>query len=141
VIPLNTWTQVSVVFDGDENLAVNRFKFYINGQQSLSDTSNSPGVAYSNSITSNNLGNSATNTAFGAWFSQLGWIGYFDGQLDDIGIWNRALSASEIQQLYTTQVPCTLTNNFFATDSKPSTSLILTAPPASTSPTASMYLS
>ena len=40
----------------------------------------------------------------------------FFGVIDDIGIWNRALSASEIQQLYTTQAPCTLTNNFFATD-------------------------
>ena len=42
---------------------------------------------------------------------------FYDGILDDIGIWNRALSASEIQQLYTSQAPCALTNNFFATDS------------------------
>lgn len=40
----------------------------------------------------------------------------FNGKIDDIGIWNRALTPQEITALYTTQVPCILTNNFFATD-------------------------
>jgi hypothetical protein len=46
----------------------------------------------------------------------MGYPYFLNGLLDDIAIWNRALSASEIQQLYTTQAPCTLTSNFFATD-------------------------
>jgi hypothetical protein len=46
----------------------------------------------------------------------IGYPYFLNGLLDDIAIWNRALSASEIQQLYTTQAPCTLTSNFFATD-------------------------
>ncbi len=32
---------------------------------------------------------------------------YFHGYLDDIGIWNRALTQQEITALYTSQVPCT----------------------------------
>ncbi|MGR6087818.1 MAG: LamG-like jellyroll fold domain-containing protein [Arcticibacter sp.] len=32
---------------------------------------------------------------------------YFHGYLDDIGIWNRALTQQEITTLYTSQVPCT----------------------------------
>jgi len=40
----------------------------------------------------------------------------FYGSLDDIGIWNRALSPTEVQQLYQNQSPCTLTSNFFSTD-------------------------
>jgi hypothetical protein len=39
-----------------------------------------------------------------------GWAGYFFGTLDDIGIWNRALTQEEITQLYTgtTQTPAAI---------------------------------
>ena len=38
---------------------------------------------------------------------QGAWNAFFKGKIDDIGIWNRALSASEVQQLYTSGSPQT----------------------------------
>ncbi|MDC0460226.1 T9SS type B sorting domain-containing protein [Crocinitomicaceae bacterium] len=54
---------------------------------------------------SNNGGNTATNniaTTIGAHYNDLGtgFLAYFLGIIDDVSLWNRALSSSEIQQLY-----------------------------------------
>ena len=50
-------------------------------------------------ITTTGFNNPDNNFWFGSTYSN--YIAMFSGKLDDIGIWNRALSASEIQQLYT----------------------------------------
>ncbi|MCX6185882.1 MAG: T9SS type A sorting domain-containing protein [Bacteroidetes bacterium] len=94
----NVWTHFAIVFDGNNLGALNRMKIYINGVQVQSDS----GSAGYNGIYSvvDNIGNQATNTAFGAWYSQFGWVGYFSGIMDDIGIWNRALTQAEITKLY-----------------------------------------
>jgi hypothetical protein len=36
---------------------------------------------------------------------------FLNGKLDDIGIWNRALTSAEVQGLYTAQPPCTPTSS------------------------------
>lgn len=49
------------------------------------------------------MGNGAGNLYFGmggGWSQQL----YFNGKIDDIGIWNRALTPCEITQLYNATV-------------------------------------
>jgi hypothetical protein len=54
------------------------------------------------SITDNHLmGGSTNNLIIGA---QLAWPEFMKGKLDDIGIWNRALTACEIQDLYNAQL-------------------------------------
>ena len=35
--------------------------------------------------------------------SALDYSGYWDGIIDDVGIWNRALTAQEVQELYNSQ--------------------------------------
>ncbi len=93
----STWTHIAVVFDGSLTGPTNRMKLYING---ASVTATPGNTVYSSEVISNNLGNSATNTSIGAWFSQNGWVGYFNGLIDDIGIWNRVLTPCEISRLY-----------------------------------------
>lgn len=84
-VSFNKWNHLVVVYD----ITVNRSKFYINGvfagQQSYSFTPSS---------------NGDTSIFF------IGKQGYscncnfFNGSIDDIGIWNRALTISEIKDLY-----------------------------------------
>jgi hypothetical protein len=91
----SSWVHVAVIFNGNLIGDLNRMKLYINGIQ----VSGISATGISN-VVSGNLGNTSTNTAFGAWMSQFGWVGFFSGKLDDIGIWNRALTPSEITGLY-----------------------------------------
>jgi hypothetical protein len=79
-ITLGSWNMLTGSFDG------NSIKFYVNGQ--LTSNSNFSGIIQ---YTSDPL--------------FFGTSGYFTGQnligiLDDIGIWNRALTQSEITNLY-----------------------------------------
>lgn len=80
-IPINQWTLVNVVFSNGNVLV------YINGQ--LDNTANITNTTLSHvsNVPIRFASTSANNS-------------YFNGKLDDIGIWNRVLSASEIQQLY-----------------------------------------
>lgn len=46
--------------------------------------------------------NRSNPTYVGMWNGFVGYSGYFNGKIDDIGIWNRALNQQEILQLYNT---------------------------------------
>ena len=98
----NQWYHFVVVFDGTNSNAFTKMKIFINGVQIPTDTGSN---VYSNFSIASSLGNTATHTAFGAWFSQFGWIGYYNGKLDDVGMWSRVLSQNEIWSLYTS-TPC-----------------------------------
>ena len=50
--------------------------------------------------------NLANPTNIGCWNGPVGQRGYFDGKIDDIGIWNRALTSNEILSLYQAEVSC-----------------------------------
>ena len=83
-IPLNTWTHLAATFDGGS------LRFYVNG--SLVRT-----VARSGAIqTSSSPLRIGGNTIWGE---------YFRGLIDEVRIYNRALSATEIQVDMNTPVP------------------------------------
>lgn len=79
IVPINTWTQVAMTYEN------NVLKIYANGIIAISTVSIAPpnvnGFYY-----------------FGR--SRSGTDQFLDGKLDDIAIWNRALTQQEIQQLY-----------------------------------------
>jgi hypothetical protein len=83
-ISLNIWTNVVFTYDGVEA------KLYKNGNLSISD------------LFSFNLVNSSQPLYIGMELSAANSINnrWFKGQIDDIGIWNRALTQQEITDLY-----------------------------------------
>lgn len=82
---LNTWKHVVYITDPQLGQMI-----YINGVQS--GTSSATGAICA----------STNDLLFGAdQHISLGLERFFNGKLDDIGIWNRVLSASEINSLYT----------------------------------------
>ena len=86
VITLNTWYHFSCTYDKINQ----RLIHYINGIPSDTIT------------TIFNIQNTSIDLLIGASFvSSINNLGYFwSGKLDDIGIWNRALTAQEITNLY-----------------------------------------
>jgi hypothetical protein len=76
-ISTNTWYHVAIVFDGSNG------RLYINGQLDP----NSPASLASDSITTIKIGSS--------W-----WDEYYRGIIDEVSIWDRTLSASEILDHY-----------------------------------------
>lgn len=79
------WTNVIMTYS-DKTI-----KTFINGVESCSSTNNN--------ITLNTLGTSGIS--IGMSIQANGNWGPFDGSIDDIGIWDRALTEEEIQNLYT----------------------------------------
>src|SRR6185295_1497182 len=83
-IPLNTWTHVAVTINGDLTT------FYVNGQ--VAGAANQDrGDAIDNTSTGVSIGREEYSGSLpaGRWF--------FNGKLDDIRIYNRALTQAEIQ--------------------------------------------
>ena len=78
---LNTWYHVNIVFDG----IVDSIRLLINGSQACSNFFN-----YSNTGNTTVIGGRSNSPA----------NFFFNGKIDDITIHNRALTESEIQQLY-----------------------------------------
>jgi hypothetical protein len=86
--PINTWTNVIATYNGS------LMSIYIDGV--LKNTISATGLLYQ----------SSEDLYFGKAFNLVGnnWYRWFKGQLDDIGIWNRALTQCEIQDLYNSQL-------------------------------------
>jgi len=82
-IPLNQWVHVAVTHDLNQNT-----KFYINGVLE-------PAHPYSMLI-SQNIINSSDPVSIG-W--QMMYSGYFNGQIDNLRLYNKALTSTEIQLL------------------------------------------
>ncbi len=83
VIPVNTWTQVVVTYDGSVQ------RMYINGTLQSSSVNTTAFVP--NTISPLEIG----------YASCCGILNGYNGLLDEVKVWNRALSATEIQQAYT----------------------------------------
>lgn len=101
IIGANSWQNITVVYNGA--LTTNeRVALYLNG--------NFIQFIIVNNVPSQ-IGSTATRTYLGAACGPDGvddaWS-HFNGTIDDVGIWNRALNANEIQQLYTLNA-CTFT--------------------------------
>ena len=87
---LNSWNFYTVTYSSTDGTNITNCKLYINGvlQTTTQNTTQYP-------INTTNV----VNMVFGS--SRLyNSIQYFQGKLDDIGIWNRALTTSEVTQLY-----------------------------------------
>ncbi len=93
VITLNVWHQLTVVYSSSFGNTVSAVMVYLDGVL-LTSYANQY-----NPSTTINTGNSYSNLTFGG--NPSFGPQQFLGKLDDIGIWNRTLTATEIQQLYT----------------------------------------
>lgn len=81
---LDEWTHLVMIHDGDKDL------IYVNGE--LANEKESLGPL------------STTSHPLGIGFDPIGGEGLFDGAMDDVQIYNRGLSADEVQSLYDLQV-------------------------------------
>ena len=79
-LTVNTWTMVTVVYNGAGSVS-----FYKNGV-----LSNSSSASWTETV-------AGTNTYIG---SYIGATHFFDGKIDEVGAWNRALTATEVTELY-----------------------------------------
>jgi hypothetical protein len=84
VAPNNTWQHVVAVF----NQASSAMLLYVNGAQSASGTPPTSLKANTNPL---NVGNRQTSTGFG---------NALNGTVDEVRVYNRALSLSDVQELY-----------------------------------------
>ena len=78
IMELNTWTHVAMTYDG------NHIKTYINGVGQITQT------------LSGSMQMSNSNLLIGKWYSNSEWM---DGYIDDLSVWNVALSEQEIQTI------------------------------------------
>ena len=85
-IPLNKWSHVAITYDG------NTLKLFINGSLSSSKTSG---------LVLNTL--SSSGISIGESYNANGFWNPFNGKIDEVAIYSRALSASEINSLYKTE--------------------------------------
>ena len=79
----NTWYHVVMTFGS------NTVKLYINGSQEDTATFSNPNTNASNG-----------NFVIGSHSTDPSSYGYYDGLLDDTGIWNRVITSSEVTSLY-----------------------------------------
>ena len=90
VISEGVWTHLVMVYDGSKS-GGNRVKLYKNASL-VTTTLSGSFPATSPSVTS--------STYIGTWALNPGISGRFDGEMDELAIFNTALSASKIQQIY-----------------------------------------
>ena len=88
----NSWDFYTVIYDGTIGNTVNIAKIYKNRYLMNS-------VCFSQNFATTNV-NSINPITFGRYHGTIQ-SGFYNGTLDDIAIWNRALSEQEIKNLYT----------------------------------------
>ena len=82
---IGTWKHICVTFDGVDRNNRSSYKIYVDGS-SVDLTTTGP---FSDSPNANFLGNATTNSAT-----------YFNGNIDEVGIFNTALTDAEISSIY-----------------------------------------
>jgi len=85
----NFWHNIAVTYN---NTNVSSIIIYLDGIQIQ--------ISNFNLVNLNGLNTLSTNVLFGKAIAQYNSNFYFNGKLDDIGIWNRALTQQEITDLY-----------------------------------------
>jgi hypothetical protein len=88
----NTWVNFVMVYDGTQLENSNRINIFINGVPATP----SPDQSWAQTPISTSIGTVSTNFSL-AWDSNEG---YESGCYDGVGVWNRALTATEIQEVY-----------------------------------------
>jgi hypothetical protein len=90
LVSIDTWYQAALVFDGGGSANSDKLKGYLDGvAQSLS---------YNNTVPTATHSGQADNLILGAEVDP--WGSNFDGKIDYMAVWNRALDAQEIAWLY-----------------------------------------
>jgi len=92
VISEGVWTHLVMLYDGSESVAGNRIKLYKNGNLQTRTSYSGSIPATSPSVTS--------STYIGTWALNPGSSALFDGEIDELAIFNTALSAEKITQIY-----------------------------------------
>ena len=92
-IPLNTWTNVIVVFDASSSLSL-----YVNGSLDGQDTTSLPTSAVQS--TNIYIGTDAGSTTGRD----------FNGKIDEVAIWNTALTEAQVNQVYNNGLASDLTS-------------------------------
>ena len=88
----NTWVHFVMVYDGTQLQNSNRVNIFINGVQATP----SPDQSQAQTEIATSIGTVSTNFSL-SWDSNEG---YESGRYDGVGVWNRVLSPTEIQQVY-----------------------------------------
>ena len=98
-VPLSEWTHFLVVFDGSLS-GTNKLKIYADGVD-ITSAGSFAGTWDMTALTSfSPLGMTVADSVAGA--------GRYDGRLDEIAIWNRALIQSNVNEIYNGGVPVDL---------------------------------
>lgn len=94
-VDISEWLMITA------NYSTDSFKIYINGiNETITNTSLTQDNCSQNDFQIGGFYQTNSNCGSSIGFSQM-----FDGFIDDIGIWNRALTACEIKNLYNGGVP------------------------------------
>jgi len=88
----NTWVHFAMVYDGTQSANSNRINIFINGVPATPN----PNQSWAQTPISTSIGTVSTNFSL-SWDSNEG---YESGCYDGVAVWNRALSATEIQEVY-----------------------------------------
>jgi len=88
----NTWIHFVMVYDGTQLQNSNRINIFINGVQATP----SPDQSYADTPIYTSIGTVSTNFSL-SWDSHES---YESGRYDGVSVWNRVLSATEIQEVY-----------------------------------------
>ena len=88
----NTWIHFVMVYDGTQLQNSNRINIFINGVQATP----SPDQSKAKTEISTSISSESTNFSL-SWDSNETWE---SGRYDGVGVWNRVLNATEIQQVY-----------------------------------------
>ena len=92
----NTWTHVAAVQNGDDTDPI----LYVNGILQSSTYAFGPGSYHGEGFFTMGDGRTTTNLRIGSRDYNGGFQVGFEGAIDHIGIWSRALSAAEIATVY-----------------------------------------
>jgi hypothetical protein len=90
----NTWYHIAMVYDGSLTGNTNRAKVYINGVNKTYSTASSINSTTSSSTTSLHLGVRGGDLA-----------GYYDGNIDEVSIFDYSLSQSEVTAIWNSGCP------------------------------------
>lgn len=85
ILPLNTWTHITVTYKGT-SFGSNNVLIYVNGSLLYTGSLYMPAGGSKVFLGSNNAGSG----------------GFYNGLLDEVGVWNRVLTAAEVTELYST---------------------------------------
>ncbi len=87
-LTVNTWYHVVGVYDGTQGTSNDRIKIYVNGAHSVSTQAGDLPTSMPNCNSNVTIGGDTSYSR------------YFKGQIDEVRIYNRALSAAEVYELY-----------------------------------------